>query len=76
MKKKTPMFVKIDEYKEILDIVNVMKKKIFDSKELLNKINDLKAEEDNELEKWFNQIEEIEKRIIYVDENLFEPKEM
>ena len=44
-----PVFIKIDSYKEVLNIIDVIKAKIDKSKELLEKINQLKAEEDEEL---------------------------
>jgi hypothetical protein len=65
-----PIFVKIDEYKNVLDIIQVLKGKIKDGKEILEKIHQLKAEEDAELEEWTAELAEIEKRIENIDRGL------
>jgi hypothetical protein len=38
MENKMPVFVKIDEYKDVLDILSVVKQKVVDSKKLLNNL--------------------------------------
>ena len=68
-----PVFVKIEEYKDVLDIMNMIKHKIEEAKETLGKINELKNEEDAELELWHTGIEEVERKIVFVDKVLFEP---
>jgi len=69
-----PVFVKVDEYNEVLDIVKVVRKKLEDTKETLLKINDLKNEEDHQLEMWQNTLAEIEKKIDFIDHSLNEPE--
>jgi uncharacterized coiled-coil DUF342 family protein len=77
MKKEgAQIFVKIDEYKEILELVNSIKSKLEESRETLNKINELKNDEDSELDLWNTELEEIEKRIEHIDKVLFEPDAM
>jgi len=68
-----PVFVRIDEYKDVLDVMNLIKSKIGEARETLAKINDLKNEEDAELELWHTSLEEIERKIDFVDKTLFEP---
>lgn len=68
-----PIYVKIDEYKDVLDIMNVIKTKIEDAKETLGKVNELKNEEDAELELWQTGLDEIERKVEFVDKTLFEP---
>jgi hypothetical protein len=67
-----PVFVKIDEYKDILDIVNVMKTKIAEAKHVLRRINELRTDEDNELEMWNNNITDVERKVEQVDKTLFD----
>jgi hypothetical protein len=69
---RKPLFVKIDDYKDVIDIMTLIKKKINDAKSILVSINDIKAQEDSEIEQWNNKIEDIEKKIEYIDKNLFE----
>ena len=68
-----PVFVKIDEYKNITDVMNAIKAKLNDARATLAKINDLKNEEDAELELWHTGLEEVERKIDFVDKTLFEP---
>ncbi|MBW2979293.1 hypothetical protein DRZ77_01115 [Candidatus Woesearchaeota archaeon] len=68
-----PVYVKVDEYKDVLDLLNMIKNKLAEAKELLSRINELKNEEDAELELWHSGIEEIEKKIEFVDKALFRP---
>ena len=56
-----PVFVRIEEYKDVLDVMNMIKNKIEDAKEILGKINELKNEEDAELELWHTGLEEVER---------------
>jgi len=68
-----PVYVKIDEYKDVLDLIKMIKNKLTEAKELLSRINELKNEEDAELELWHSGVEEIERKIEFVDKALFEP---
>ena len=68
-----PVYVRIDEYKDVLDVMNMIRNKIEDAKETLAKINELKNEEDAELELWHTGLEEVERKVIFVDKTLFEP---
>jgi len=71
-----PVYVKIDEYKDILDIVNLVKEKLNDARKTLDKINKLKNGEDNELSMWHSELEEIEKKVEFIDHTLFEPNNL
>jgi hypothetical protein len=72
--REMPIFVKLDEYKDVLDILAMIKTKIGESKIILDKINDLKSEEENALGVWRHEIEEIERTVDSVDKMLFEPE--
>lgn len=73
MEKTTaPVFVKINEYKEILDIVDVMKQKIKESNNTLEKIKAVKTEEDREIKDWEKNLDEITKRLVFIDRAFFE----
>jgi len=73
---KTPVFIKIDEYKDILDILELSRAKIKEARKLLEKINELKNAEDTELDDWHNSISEIENRIEFIDKTLFNPEDV
>jgi len=68
-----PVFVRIDEYKDVLDVMNMVRNKLEEAKATITKINELKNEEDSELELWRTGVEEIERKIAFVDKILFQP---
>ena len=71
-----PVFIKVDEYKEILDVLDMIKGKIKEIRDTLGSINALRNEEDAELAMWNNTISEIEKKIDGIDRIMFEPEQM
>lgn len=70
-----PVFVKVDEYKEILDVLDMIKSRINEIRETLKSINELRNEEDAEITMWNNAINEIEKKIGDIDKMMFEPEQ-
>lgn len=73
MDERAPVFVKIDEYKDIADIMTLMREKLRQAKFLLDKIAELKAQEDAELATWAKELEDVESRVASVDKVLSEP---
>ena len=71
-----PVFVKVDEYKEILDVLDIIKEKIKEVHDVLGNLNSLRHEEDAELEIWNNTVNEIEKKIDSIDKTMFAPEHM
>ena len=69
-----PVFVKIDEYKEVLDVMELIKNKVAQARDILGRINELKNEEDAELEMWKANVEAIEGKIESMDNSLLEPE--
>jgi len=69
----TPIFIKIDSYKEVLDIIDVVKAKLDKSKSILKQINQIKAEEDEELLEWQTTLDNISDKVYFIDKTLFEP---
>lgn len=73
---ETPVFIKIEEYKDVLDILELSKTKIKEARDILEKINKLKNAEDTELDDWHSSINDIEKRITFINKTLFNPEEI
>jgi peptidoglycan hydrolase CwlO-like protein len=71
-----PVFVKIEEYKEVLDVLDLIKEKIKDIRSTLNEMNSLRNEEDAELAMWNSAINEIEKKIEGVDRMMYQPEQV
>ena len=70
---RAPVYVKVDEYKDIMDIMALMRDKLRQAKFLLDKIAELKAQEDAELSTWSKELEDVEVRVAAIDKTLFEP---
>lgn len=75
MTDKMPVFIKIDEYEQVLELVKMIRKKLEDAKATVMKINDLKNEEDHQLEMWQNSLTEVEKKVDFIDHSLSEPEQ-
>jgi DNA-binding Lrp family transcriptional regulator len=76
MAKEVPVFIKVDDYKDVIDVMELIKNKILEANGVLEKIRRLKAEEDAELELWNSNLEDIERKISYIDRTLFEPEDI
>ncbi len=76
MAKELPVFIKVEDYKDVIDVMELIKNKILEANGVLEKIRKLKAEEDAELELWNTNLEDIERKISYIDRTLFEPEDI
>lgn len=65
------LFVKIEENKEILDIIDLIKKKLAETKDTLDQIESIRQEEESELKSWRENVSEVENKILDVDKNIF-----
>ena len=73
-RKEMEVFVKIDDYKDIVDIINLTRAKLKQAKFIIGKIEDLKKREDEAIAKWIESLAEVEEKVNFVDESLFEPQ--
>lgn len=73
--KDAPVYVKIDKYRESLDILDVIKSKISRARNTLDKIKQLKQQEDEELDLWSKNIEDVERKTDHISQMLFERNE-
>ena len=67
-----PVFVKVDDYKEILDVLDLIKGKVEDIRGTLENLNELRKEEDVEVSKWNKTIDDVESKIAEIDKMMFE----
>jgi hypothetical protein len=65
-----PVFVKIDKYKEILAIVEVINKKTIGVKQILSELRELKNKEEDEINNWSKNIDEITSKLEAMQEEL------
>lgn len=71
---RMPVFVKVEEYENVLGLVKTIRKKLDEAKETLHRVNELKNEEDHQLEIWHNTLEEVEKKVDFITNSLNEPQ--
>lgn len=74
MRGEAPVFIKIENYKDVLNVMDLIKGKLGEAKRTLADITELKKDEDAELELWNSTLNEIEKRLDDIDGTLFEPE--
>ena len=70
-----PIFVRVDEYDDVLNLVRIIRKKLDEAKETLLKVNELKNEEDHQIEMWQSTLAEIAKKIDFINHSLNEPEQ-
>lgn len=70
-KVKEPIFVKIDKFKDALANFELVKEKLAEIDSLLKKIKETRTQEQQELDSWEKEIEEIKAKIEGIDEKLF-----
>jgi uncharacterized NAD(P)/FAD-binding protein YdhS len=70
-----PVFVKVSEYDDVLSLIGTIRKKLDEAKETLSKVNDLKNEEDHQLEMWQNTLTELQKKVDFITHSLNEPQQ-
>ena len=64
------VFIKIEDFKDITEIMTLAHQRLQQAKNVLNRIAELKAQEDAEFEAWTNELSEIESRMQIVDSTL------
>lgn len=74
MKEEASVFVKVEDYKDVLDILDLIKDKLGQAKKALGDINELKNEEDSELDLWGSTLNEIERKVHNIGMVLLEPE--
>ena len=69
---KKPIFVKVELYRNLLNEVSIAGTTLRESESSLVRLSHVRAEEDNEFDKWQKQVNDIQRKLIFVDKSLFE----
>lgn len=67
-----PVFVKINDYEEVIATLENIRKKVSEARGILAKLNELKSEEDRELLAWSENLDDINSRVNQIDKNLLQ----
>lgn len=68
------VYVKLEEYKDIMEIITLIKSRIKQARYILEKISELKKKEDAEIETWTSEINNVEERVETIDKTITEPE--
>lgn len=71
MDESNPVFIKLDQYKEILNIVEVINKKVINVKQNLSELEELKNKEEEEIMNWEKNMDEITHKMESLHEELY-----
>lgn len=63
-----PAFVAVNDYKRIINDTNTIRAKLMDAESFIKRLSDIKNEEERTFDKWRNQLEDVEKKLSYVDQ--------
>ena len=63
-----PTYVCVEDYKKIINDTNTIRSKLMDAENFVKKLNEIKTDEEKAFEKWTNQIENVEKKLNYVEQ--------
>lgn len=63
-----PAFVAVEDYKRIINDTNIIRSKLMDAETFVKRLGDLKNEEERSFERWRTQLEDVEKKLNYVDQ--------
>ncbi len=65
-----PVFIKMESYIDVIDILTLAKEKIQEAAKLLMRIEELRSEEEKKFSEWKNNLETIKARIAAITEML------
>lgn len=71
---KAPVFIKIDEYRQVVELLAQTKDKVQQARSLLQKLTDIKNQEDEQLANWSKELDEVEQKVTEVDKAIVEPE--
>lgn len=65
-----PIFIKIDNYKDVIEILARTREQVGQARHLLSRIGEVKVREDEMIAQWAHEIEDVEHRIEEIDKML------
>ncbi len=71
---RAQVFVKVEEYKAILELLNKIRERLNQARALLARVNELKQQEDQQIESWAKDIDDIEERLTSISQSFSEPQ--
>lgn len=69
-----PLFIKVEHYKELLDIMDFIKARISDIEKDIENLKSLRDKEANEIESWSSRLEEVKAKLDSIYGEVFTPE--
>ncbi len=73
-REKGPLFIKVDDYRIVLENINLVRNKLSESDYVVEALNELRNKVNDEFERWREDLEEMQRKVVYMDKALFEGK--
>ncbi len=70
-RKAEPIFIRIDKFEESMHLFENIRRQISEIEHLIKNTKDIKTREEEELNSWENQLQEIKKQVEKVDQDIF-----
>ncbi len=70
----SPIYVEIDDYSKMLEDIGIVKDTIKSADNRLVSLQDIHAEKEKEFKKWHNALEDVERKLLFIDKVLFNEK--
>ncbi len=67
-----PVFVKLEEYREVINNIEILKQKVKETEYFIEKIEELRGQEQSELQNCHANINKLKEKLIAIDKKLFE----
>lgn len=69
---KSSVFVRLDKYRELYDLLGQIRAKLGDAKQILKKVKELKSQEDGELQSWQTELASVEQKLAEIHDAMTE----
>ncbi len=67
-----PLYIKLDKYKEIMEVILKIKAKLKEAEIVLQEINSIRNKEEREIEAWHEHINALKEKLLTLDKDVFE----
>jgi len=67
-----PIYVKVDKYKELLEVLKTINAKLQAVDKTIDKINNLKSQEDEQLRQWTTNLADIKSRVEKINQAFYD----
>lgn len=72
MQEDKPLFVRVEKYKDVMETLSGLKEKLNEAGDVLRELSRIKAEEEQELNAWQQDLENVKDRLLAIEKTLSE----